>query len=83
MKPLHSFFVIKVEKEDNVTASGIITSSKEKPSQKAVILEVPNDPREIKNGDTVIVNMYAPLDISVNGETITIVDYADIYLLME
>ncbi len=82
-RPLHQYVIIEVELESNVTSSGIYLSSDKKPSQKAKVIAVSSEVTEVKPGDTVIVGMYNPLDIKIGDESVTIIDFDDIYLVVE
>jgi co-chaperonin GroES (HSP10) len=82
-KPLHSFFVIDVIKREETTKSGILISNGVKPTSEAIIVyDNPNYP-ELKIGDKILIERYAPLEINTSDGNYTIIDYESIFGIIE
>ena len=92
LKPLADRVVVKMIKQEEVTASGIYLSegSKEKPQIAEVIAVGPGgevDGKEvkmyIKTGDKVVINKYSGTEIKYEGEDLIIVSQSDILAIAE
>jgi len=92
IEPLGSKVVVKRTEADEVTAGGIVLpdSAREKPSQGRV-LSVGNGPllsdgtrgtMQVSEGDRVLFSSYSGTEIDVNGDTLLIMNEADILAVM-
>ena len=92
IEPLGSKVVVKRTEADEVTAGGIVLpdSAREKPSQGRV-LSVGNGPllgdgtrgtMQVKEGDRVLFSSYSGTEIDVDGDTLLIMNEADILAVM-
>lgn len=81
IKPLHQYFVIEVESQKTST-SGLIQVI-EKPTPVARVIRVPSGCEEVSVGDRVAIGLYNPLDIRIDGQTFTLIDYTDIFGVIE
>ena len=80
LQPLHDYYVIEVEEKQEVSKSGIILSPSVKPTSVAVVKTLPaSGSDDIAVGDRVAISKYAPLEMSIDGEPVTVIDYSDIY----
>jgi len=87
VKPLRDKILVKPEKEEETTKSGIVLpeTAKEKP-QKGIVVAVGSGilqngqivPLEVKEGDTVVYKEYGPSEIKVEGEELLIISEEDI-----
>ena len=82
--PLHKYYVIEVEEDKGVTKSGIVLASQGKPTAVARVLAVPFDIYEETKqppyvGNRIAISKYAPLEMELDGERVSIIDYDDIY----
>lgn len=80
LKPLHTYLIVKVKKE-NQTKSGILIANA-KPSEEAKVVKVAKEVTDIKVGDNVLFSKYAPLEVTVGDEKISLIDYSDIYAII-
>ncbi len=92
IKPLLDRVVLKAEKAEETTKSGIVlaTSAQEKPQFANVVAVGPGgvvDGKEVAMyvniGDKVITNQYAGTNVKLDGEEYTIVRQADILAIVE
>lgn len=92
IEPLGSKVVVKRTEADEVTAGGIVLpdSAREKPSQGRV-LSVGNGPllgdgargtMQVSEGDRVLFSSYSGTEIDVDGDTLLIMNEADILAVM-
>ena len=82
--PLADRVLLKEEKAESTTKSGIILpdSAKEKP-QAAVVVSVGPDVDQVKEGDKVIYTEYAGTEVKYQEEEYTIVDQKDIIAIVK
>ncbi|MEF2919425.1 MAG: co-chaperone GroES [Acutalibacteraceae bacterium] len=92
IKPLLDRVVLKAEKAEETTKSGIVlaTSAQEKPQFANVVAVGPGglvDGKEVTMyvniGDKVITNQYAGTTVKIDGEEYTIVRQSDILAIVE
>ncbi len=92
LKPLHDNVVLKVEKQEKKTASGIIltTEAKEQPSIAKVIAvgdgKIVDGKKEeitLKVGDQVIFKKYSTTEIKIENEEYLIISEKDILAVLE
>lgn len=92
IKPLSDRVVLKAEKAEEKTASGIVlaAAAQEKPQVAEVVEVGPGgmvDGNEVvmtvKVGDRVITNSYAGTKVKLDGEEYTIVRQSDILAIVE
>ena len=92
IEPLGSKVVVKRTEADEVTAGGIVLpdSAREKPSHGRV-LSVGNGPllgdgargaMQVSEGDRVLFSSYSGTEIDVDGDTLLIMNEADILAVM-
>jgi len=92
IKPLADRVLVKAEKAEEKTASGIIIpdTAKEKPMQGEVIAvgkgRVADDgkvsPLEVKVGDKVLYGKYSGTEVTFDGEEYLIMRESDIYAII-
>ncbi|MDR0404808.1 MAG: co-chaperone GroES [Oscillospiraceae bacterium] len=92
IKPLTDRVLIKLEKAEDATKSGILlaSSAKEKPQIASVLAVGPGgkvDGKDVdmyvKPGDKVIASRYSGTDVKLEGDEYTIVRQSDILALVE
>lgn len=92
IKPLADRVVIKMEKAEETTKSGIVLTSaaQEKPQIAAIIAVGPGgivDGKEVnmyvKVGDRVITSKYSGTEVKIDSEEYTIVRQSDILAIVE
>lgn len=92
LKPLADRVVIKTDKPEETTKSGIIltNSAKEKPQVATVIAVGPGvkengvlTPMNVKVGDKVLTSKYGGTEVKVDDEEYTIVRESDILAIVE
>lgn len=85
LKPLHDYVILKKEKAENKTASGIIlTNPKEDASNQAKVVAVgPNCQDFIKEGMTVIFKEYSGTKLNKDDEDFIILKEEDILAIVE
>lgn len=93
VRPLHDHIVVKTEKEETRTKSGIVIPDtvKEKPEQGKVIAVGPGEvlssgqrsPMSVKVGDTVLFKKYSPDEIKVGDETVLVIREKDVLAVIE
>ena len=92
IEPLGSKVVVKRTEADEVTAGGIVLpdSAREKPSQGRV-LSIGNGPllddggrgaMQVSEGDRVLFSSYSGTEIDVDGDTLLIMNEADILAVL-
>ena len=84
LKPLGKRVLIQREAEQTTTASGIILpdNAKEKPLQGKV-LNVGAEVKEVKTGETVVFGKFSGVEITVDDETLLILEEKDILGIIE
>lgn len=85
LKPLHDYVILKKEKAETTTASGIIlTSPKEQASNQATVVSVgPECDEQLKEGMTVIFKEYSGTKFNENDEEYMILEEEDILAIVE
>ena len=93
VKPLHDHVVVKAQKEETMTKSGIVIPDtvKEKPEQGKVIAVGPGEvlssgqraPVSVKVGDTVLFKKYSPDEIKVGDDEYLVIREKDILAVIE
>lgn len=85
LKPLHNFVILKKEKAESQTASGIIlTSPKEQASNQATVVSVgPECDEYLKAGMTVIFKEYSGTHFKEDEEEYLILEEKDILAIVE
>jgi chaperonin GroES len=88
VRPLADRVIVKLEKSEAKTASGIIIpDTAQEKTQQGVVVEIgPGTEKEkitVKNGDKVMYDKYAGTQIKVNGEEHLILKMADIIAIVE
>ena len=85
LKPLHDYVILKKEKAETTTASGIIlTSPKEQASNQATVVSVgPECDEQFKEGMTVIFKEYSGTKFNENDEEYMILEEEDILAIVE
>jgi chaperonin GroES len=93
VKPLHDHIVVKAEKEEVRTKSGIVIpdTAKEKPEQGKVIAVGPGEvlssgqraPMSVKVGDTVLFKKYSPDEIKVGDAEYLVIREKDVLAVLE
>ena len=92
LKPLGDRVVVEPQKQEQVTASGIVLpeQAKEKPVQGKVIAvgrgKIENGktiPLDVKVGDTVYFNKYAGTEVKIDGKEYLIMRESDILAIVE
>ena len=92
LKPLGDRVVLKkVEKEENVTKSGLVLpSSAKEESNIAEVLAVSNEidkdektAGQLKVGDKVVYSKYAGSEFEIDGEKVIVIKYEDILAVIE
>lgn len=81
IKPLGEFILIKLEKQDKKTDSGIIlpeSTSQEKPQEGRVIAVGDSKEIKVKKNQKVIFNRYGGTEVKINKEEYLIVKNEDI-----
>lgn len=88
LKPLADRVIVKMNEEEETTASGIILtgSSKEKPQFAEVIEVGPGTDEvkmEVKKGDKVVISKYAGTEVKYKQEEFIIISQKDILAIVE
>jgi chaperonin GroES len=92
LKPLGDRVVVEPQKQEQVTASGIVLpeQAKEKPVQGKVIAvgrgKIENGktiPLDVKVGDTMYFNKYAGTEVKIDGKEYLIMRESDILAIVE
>jgi chaperonin GroES len=92
LKPLGDRVVVEPQKQEQVTASGIVLpeQAKEKPVQGKIIAvgrgRIENGktiPLDVKVGDTVYYNKYAGTEVKIDGKEYLIMRESDILAVLE
>ncbi len=92
VKPLNNNVVLKKQKIEKKTESGIILSQKEEESEYATVVSVGKGkldhtgkliPIEVKVGDKVIYKTYSPTKIKIDDEEYFIISADDILAVIE
>jgi len=93
LKPIGDKIVVKPEKEEEVTKSGIVLpdTAKEKPQKGKVIAVGPGkvldngerSPMEVKEGDTVVYSKYAGTEVKIDDKEYLILSQRDILAIIE
>ena len=92
IKPLNNNVVLKKEKIEQKTQSGIILSQKEKDTEYAIVVAVGKGkldsnnnlvPLDVKVGDKIIYKSYSPTKITFKNEEYLIVSSDDILATLE
>ena len=85
LKPLHDYVILKKEKVENTTASGIIlTSPKEETSNQAKVVAVgPQCQSHLIEGMTVIFKEYSGTKFNKDDEDYIIINEKDILAIVE
>jgi chaperonin GroES len=92
IKPLSDHVVIKKDEPKETTKGGIIlaSSAQEKPVVATVVAIGPGSSEEnkktdisVKVGDRVITNQYSGTEITLDGETVSIIRLNDILAVVE
>ena len=92
IKPLNNNDVLKKEKIEQKTSSGIILSQKEEETEYAIVVAVGKgtvdsngkvNSIDVKVGDKVIYKSYAPTKVKVANEEFLIVSAEDILAVIE
>ncbi len=89
IQPIGGFILVKPDKEEEKTASGLIiqTSGKGEKPQKGEVVALGSGKLDangkviawnVKEGDTVLFKKYAPEEIEIDGETMLIMQESDI-----
>lgn len=85
IRPLAEFVLIKVEKQDKKTDSGIIlpeNASEEKPHEGRVIAIGDSKEIKVKKNQMVIFNRYGGTEVKINKEEYLIVKNEDILAII-
>jgi chaperonin GroES len=94
LRPLGDKVVIRPQKEEEKTKSGIVlpaTAEKDKPEQGEVIAVGPGKmtedgklvPMSVKVGDTVLFQKYGPTEIKLEGTEYLVVSEGDVLAVLE
>ena len=85
IKPLHDNVVLKKEKVENKTSSGIIltTESKSMPSVATVVAIGKDCKAEIKENDQVVYKEYSGTKVTVEDQDYIVIDEKDIIAKFE
>lgn len=88
IKPLAGYVVVKRIEEPSQTASGIILTeaAKEKPQRGHVIaVGAPKEGEssQVAVGQTVLFKKYGPTELDVDGQTVLLIEEADIFAIVE
>ena len=92
LKPLNDNVVLKKEKKETKTASGIILTQKEEETEYGVVIAIGKGskdekgnlvPVELNVGDKVIFKSYSPTKIKIDEEEYLIVAAKDILAVLE
>ena len=85
LKPLHDYVILKKEKAETTTASGIIlTSPKEQAGNQAKVVAVgPKCDDSLKDGMNVIFKEYSGTKFNDNDEEYMILEEEDILAIVE
>jgi len=93
VRPLHDHVVVKAQKEETRTKSGIVIPDtvKEKPEQGKVIAVGPGEvlssgqrsPMSVKVGDMVLFKKYSPDEIKVGDDEVLVIREKDILAVIE
>lgn len=94
LKPLGDKVVIRPQKEEERTKSGIVlpaTAEKEKPEQGEIIAVGPGKtgedgkviPMTVKVGDKVLFTQYGPSEIKIDDEELLVVSESDVLAVIE
>lgn len=80
IKPLHDFVLLKKEKEEKTTASGIILTSGKEKSKFAVVEEIGSgvEKPDYAKGDKVLFKEYAVTNIKIDDEEYVVIKDEDI-----
>ena len=90
IKPLNNNVVLKKEKKETKTQSGIILSEKEEDTEYAVVYAIGKGriesgslhPIDLKVGDKVIYKTYSPTKVKVNDEEFLIINADDVLAVL-
>lgn len=89
IKPLNNNVLLKKEKIEKVTSSGILLSQKDEPDY-AKVVAVDNvlkndkgDTLDIKIGDKVLYKNYSPTKVNYNNEEYLLIDAKDILAIID
>ena len=90
IKPLNNNVVLKKEKKETKTQSGIILSEKEEDTEYAVVYAIGKGriengtlhPIDLKVGDKVIYKTYSPTKVKVNDEDFLIINADDVLAVL-
>jgi chaperonin GroES len=86
IKPLADFILVKIEKQDKETASGIIlpdSASQERPQEGRVIAVGNGKKIQVKKNQKVIFNRYGGTEVKINKEEYLIIKNEDILATVE
>ncbi len=85
LKPLHDYVILKKEKAETTTASGIIlTNPKEQASNQATVVSVgPQCDKTLNSGMMVIFKEYSGTKFKDNDDEYTILKEEDILAIVE
>ena len=78
LQPLHDYVLLKREKEEKTTASGIILTSGKEKSKLAVVALGPDCKADIKVNDKVVYKEYSGTTIKVDDEEYIVIKDEDI-----
>lgn len=92
IRPLNDNVVLKKEKVEKVTTSGIILSKEKEETEYAIVVAVGSGkktddgkvlPLDVKVGDKVLYKSYSPTKVNVCGNEYLIVSEEDILAIVE
>lgn len=85
MKPLNDRVLLKVEREETTTKSGIILTTEDEGAKTdfAEVLAIGPDVDNIKVGDEVIFDKYAGLPVDKDDDSIIMLEENDIFAIVE
>lgn len=80
LKPLLDQVMIKPDKSDDITKSGIISTNPDKSKEvvKGEVIAVGSDVKGIEAGDIVYYNKHVPHKLDIDGTIILVVMYKEI-----
>ena len=85
LQPLHDYVLLKKEKEEKTTASGIILTSGKEKSKLAVVASIGADVKEAGYacGDKVLYKEYSGTKVTVDDQDYIVIDEKDIIAKFE
>jgi chaperonin GroES len=85
LRPVNNYVTIEVKLSEEKTQSGIILANGKKPTSVGTVVAIPSslEDLEVKVGDTIMFSVYQPLELSTGDYKVSVIEYSDIYGVLE